>query len=646
MFIGIVGRLAWINIVDGEVLREVVAADKKYTKNLEAERGDILDRNGVVMAYTQTVHKITINRDGYKNDNFEVRTIVNETIDKLIEKIAPIMDMSESEIEELLEVSESKYVVIGYVDDKDVARQLKLVPFDELWVNALDERKYPLGSSAAEVLGLTKRAEDGVGVEGIYGVEKVMEVDLNGIDGIFSTEVDNNRNQLHGVKPMYIPEMDGDDVYLTIDNVIQQSVEDAIKKGYEEWSPVAVHAIVLDVRNGEVISMASYPTYDPEKRELIGYSEEYLSTLTSAEQNQLFSNTLTNDNVTSAYELGSTIKLVTTAIALEEDLYTKSSVFDEGNITNVTGVPIKCWYYPSSHGVQTLVEAVENSCNPVFVEIGRTIGQDTLLDYFAKFGLNDPVKLNLPRMVKPVNFNLETIVPVDLATMTFGHGEKYSPLHVANALAALVNGGDLLEPKIIKTIINERNEIEYEAEKTIVRNVISDITSQQMREIMESVVVNGSGQKAQIDGIRIGGKTGTAEKIVDGEYSSTVGVASFVGVLPINNPEYLVYIVVDEPKGSMLGSQVAAPIARDVMLSIVDYKEYQRSYVEALEIMSVPNLEGLTLEDATELVESLNLEIRVTTQGDHDDESLVISQYPRPGTERPAGSAILVEISQ
>lgn len=467
-----------------------------------------------------------------------------------------------------------------------------------------------------------------------------------GRDGWVETQSDSGDRELVYAERTEVPPEDGSDVYLTIDAVIQHYVEQALEAAFMEYQPKAAHAMIMDVNTGEILAMGSYPTFNPVDMSLVGMPEERMEGLTLEEQSTLVLSVWNNDMVQSVYELGSTLKLMTAAIALEESVATPDTVFNEGNNIQVADRNIKCWKYPQSHGIETLTEAVGNSCNPVFVRLGQMIGKDRFYEYYTNFGLKEPTGIDLPAEAYPLTFPYERVGETELATMTFGHGVSQTPIQVATAVSAIVNGGYLLEPHIVKRIVAEDGEVLYEAEREVKRQVISEITSQQMRTIMEYVVTDASGSAVQIPGYRIGGKTGTSEKVVNGEYSGDKAIASFVAVAPIDDPQILVYVVVDEPQDEIYGSKVAGPLTRNILVDTLDYLEIEKDMNVGIEYYEVPDVIGMNLELARETITQAGMEVKVVTDKTYTDMDLVINQYPKGGSLRPVGSLILLEINE
>lgn len=634
-FAGVIVRLAYINVVDGDRLRAQVEEQKSFTRDIPYERGMILDSKGEKLAYSITEYQVSIKKP---------EDVPMEIFNEIIAHLAVALEMSEEEIK--AKQNGNKTLIVTKSASRDQRININPIYNNYLWIDPLRKRYYPNGSLAADILGRSRIDDETLRIKGTYGIERLFNDKLIGTDGSVSTQSDKRYRELVYNDRLEIAEVNGDNIQLTIDTVIQHYVEQALEAAYIEHRPKAAHALVMDVNTGEILAMASYPTFDPGTNEIIGIPKDEMDALTYEDKWDMIMSTWRNDMVQSTYELGSTLKLITAAIALEESVATPDTKFNIGNNIQVADRNIKCWFYPQSHNEETLTEAVENSCNPVFVKLGQMIGKDVFYDYYVDFGLSERTDVDLYDEAYPLTFDRDKIHETELATMTFGHGVSQTPIQVATALSAVVNGGYLLEPHIVKRIVEPDGMIDYEATRTVKRQVISEITSIQMRQIMESVVDNGSGSSVQIEGYRIGGKTGTSEKAINGVYSSEKAIASFVAVAPIDDPEILVFVVIDEPSDSIYGSKVAGPITRNILLDTLDYLEVEKVFGTSAEYVEVPELIGLTILEADELLEETGFETTVVTDKSYDDESIIMDQYPKAGSSREIGSTILIEIKE
>lgn len=640
VFFGVVAKLIWTIVIEGDELRAAVQEDKIVEAKLQADRGRIYERKGQLLAYTDTRYKISI-RVKASDD------IYKSPIRDIVEDIAPLVEMSESEIYTILENrGESKSVFIKYVEDRKVADKIRFTFHQQLGVDPEIERKYPNGKLASDILGMTKYSDDFRSVSGILGIEKEYNEELEGEDGYYRAEVDQNQIELVYTDPVNIAPVSGHDIYLTIDGVLQYHLEQALLDVFQEQDAISAHGLILNVKTGEVIAMASVPDFNPESRTLNIEDFDVYGERARLTENEILSRVPANDWIQYSYELGSPIKLLTAAIALENDLYTLETMFPDENAIKVGDRLIKSWYYPRMYRNLDLKESISISHNPAFVRMGLALGAETMYNYFDDFGLYSRTNIDLPGEVLGSFFDREGMEnEVQLATTTFGQGNAYTPIQVAMALATLVNDGKLMEPHVVKAIKAEDGSVVYEAEPTVVRNVISPITSQQIREAMTYTVETGSGGAAKIDGLTVGGKTGTAQKPnPSGGYYDQKVVASFVAVAPMEDPEFLVYIIVDEPTESLFGSQVCGPVAKTVMEDVAEFYDLY-SYDTDLEEYPVPSVVGLTVEEAKEVLEEEGFYGKVLALKEYDDDAIVSVQYPNAGSLRVHGKAILLELN-
>ena len=444
----------------------------------------------------------------------------------------------------------------------------------------------------------------GIDNQGLSGLELMYDHYLTGSYGAIKYFSDAKGNRLQ-LTEIYEEPQDGINVNLTIDYKIQAALERELDNAVAKYNPDQALGIVMDPNSGEILAISSRPNFSPSNYQ--DYTVEEINR---------------NLPIWATYEPGSTFKIITLATALEEKLVDleKDTFYDAGSI-RVENAKIRCWK-AGGHGHQTYMEVVENSCNPGFVALGLKIGKETLFDYIEKFGFGKKTGIDLNGEGSGIIFDLEQVGPVELATTSFGQGVSVTPIQQVVAVSAAINGGYLYKPYIVKSLNEpETNSVIKENKKQIVRKVISDETSEKVRHTLESVVANGTGRPAYIDGYRVGGKTGTAQKVKDGRYMVGNYIASFIGFLPADNPKTVIYIAIDNAKGvTQYGGTVAAPIARSVMLDIIDAlnikkrsggmeKEYNyldRRYAD------VPNVVGMTVEEAMKLLKKFKVEFTGT----------------------------------
>jgi len=538
-----------IQILQGDYYAKKALASQTKTFTLPAKRGIIYDRNGEKLAHSITRYRAYLSKEAFD---------INKK-----DQVVKILNMSAENFDYMYENANKRFTLARQItqEQKD---ELIMGEYRGIWFSDDPARVYPYNSFASRVIGHTT-----IDSEGIAGIEYMLNDELKGTDGILRTVTDAIGRPLPYGKEERIEAIDGSNVYLTIDEVIQHFSEKSIKKGIEETRAKNISAIVMEVKSGNILAMASEPSYDLNnpRGKTVDMEESEYNSLTEIEKVQLWNEKWKNTVVSRIYEPGSTFKIITAAIGLEENVVTPSSKFnDKTGYIMVHGYKLKSWIYPGNLGEQTLTEALENSCNPTFVRVAQRIGKEKFHEGLLGFGLNDELTLQLPGVQNYNVRSVDDIGPVELATMGFGHGISVTPVQLMRTLSAIINDGNLVEPKIINKI-ESNGEIEYENTDGIKRKIVSSDTSRKIKLMLESVVNNGSGKVASIPGIRMGGKTGTTIKLVDGEYDDEKVIASFFAFAPVEDPEIAILVIVDEPQSSSFGSVVAAPIVKDIMES-------------------------------------------------------------------------------
>ena len=502
----------------------------------------------------------------------------------------------------------------------EVADKIEALKFDGVYLLKEAKRYYPYKTLLAHVLGYV-----GIDNQGLSGLELQYDKYLTGEAGAIKYFSDAKGNKLT-LSDVYVKPQDGMDLQLTIDINIQKSVERELDNVVNMMNPDMALAVVMNPKTGEVLAMSSRPTFDPNNYK--NYSSEVLSR---------------NLPIWASYEPGSTQKIITTAASIEEkviDIYNEH-FFDSGGVT-VDGARIRCWK-AGGHGDQTFLQVLQNSCNPGFVLMGERLGKEKLFSYLDLFGFGQKTGIDLNGEGKGIIFPLSRVGNVELATTAFGQGISVTPIQQITAISAVLNGGNLLKPYVLASVLEpETGNVMYQNKKTVVRKTISKETSKTMRYALETVVALGGGKAAYIDGYRIGGKTGTAQKVKDGAYLVNNYIMSFVGIVPSNDPEAVLYIAIDNPKNTaLLSSYTTTPIARRILLDIIDAldikkqeggveKDWQwddKVYYE------VPNVIGKDKKEAKEILEHFKVEYSKTG-------SKVISQSPKAGERLEDGGTI------
>lgn len=603
LFVFIILRVFYIQVFDYKKLNEYASDLWSRDLPIEANRGLILDRNGVVLADNLTTTSLVLIPNQIKDK------------DKATKSLAEILNVSYEEMKKHVykKTSIERVHPEGRRLSYDIAEKISNLKLDGVYLVKEAKRYYPYGNLLSHSLGYV-----GIDNQGLSGLELQYDKYLTGKSGAIKYFSDAKGNKLN-VSDIYVEPQDGMNLYLTIDINIQKSIERELNNIVDMFSPDMALAIVMNPKTGEILGIGSRPDYDPNTYQK--YSQEVLSR---------------NLPVWSSYEPGSTFKIITMATSVEEKIIDieNDHFYDSGSV-NVDGSVLKCWK-AGGHGDQTFLQVLQNSCNPGFVKLGQMLGKEKLFSYIEKFGFGNKTGVDLNGEGQGIIFPLDKVGNVELSTTAFGQGVSVTPIQQVTAVSAVVNGGYLYKPYIVKSIAEkETNTIIKETEKSLVRKVISSETSTIMRHALESVVAKGGGKAAYIEGYRVGGKTGTAQKVQNGRYLVGNYIMSFMAVVPSNDPEAVLYLAIDNPKNTaLLSSYTTTPIARRILLDIIDaldIKEQKEGMEKDLEwtdkiMYEVPNVVGKNVKDAKKLLS--NFTVEYSGNGEK-----VVSQSPDANTK-------------
>lgn len=597
-------RLGYVQFVLGEEITEKAVESWLRDISFQPDRGKILDVKGRELTTNETAASVILIPQQIKDK------------EETAKHLADILNISEADAMAYVSKQASSVRIHpeGRKINKEQELALKQLNLPGVYLAKDSKRHYPHDDFLSHVLGFT-----GIDNQGLTGLELVYDEKLKGKSGSFSYFSDAKGGKIPNLENVYIPPKDGLHLKTTIDLDIQTIVERELNYAEYKYRPDGAIAIVVDPKSGEVLAMSSRPNFSPAHYQKVPSS--------------VFNRNLP---IWSTFEPGSTFKIITLAAALEENLIDleKDRFFDHGHIT-VGGARLRCWK-KGGHGSQTLLEVVENSCNPGFVHIGQMLGEKKLFSYIQRFGFGEKTGIDLQGEGTGIIFKPEQVGPVELATTSFGQGVSVTPIQQVMAVSAAVNGGYLYEPYIAKEWIDpQTEEVVEKNEPKLKRRVLSEETSKKIREALESVVANGTGRPAYIDGYRVGGKTGTAQKVgPDGRYMANNHIVSFIGFAPADDPELVVYVAIDNPKNTIqFGGVVAAPIVRQIIHDSLKLKNVPirkdglpKKYVwpeEPLE--KVPNLVGMHKKDLLQDLSSF--QVQLSGEGD-----IVVDQSPEPGT--------------
>jgi stage V sporulation protein D (sporulation-specific penicillin-binding protein) len=603
-------RLGYVQFVLGNWLTD--GAKSSWSRNIpfEPKRGEIVDRNGVALATNISAPTV-----------WAVPRQIEDP-SETAEKLAAALNMSKEKAYQYITKSE---MIVRINEARKIshekAKEVRALDLKGIYIGEDSKRHYPFGNYLSHVLGFA-----GIDNQGLMGLELYYDKELKGEKGSVQFYANAKGQRMSDMADDYQPPIDGLDLKLTIDSRIQTIVERELDIAEAKYNPDGIIAIAMNPNDGEILAMASRPSFDPANFQNVP-AEVYNRNLP----------------VWSTYEPGSTFKIITLAAAIEEgkvDLH-EDHFHDSGSV-KVGGATLRCWKR-GGHGSQSFLEVVQNSCNPGFVELGDRLGKDTLFKYIKQFGFGEKTGIDLQGEGKGIMFNLDRVGPVEQATTAFGQGVSVTPIQQVAAVSAAVNGGTLYTPYIAKELVDPiTGKVVMQKSPVVKRRVISEETSEKIRLALETVVAQGSGKGAFVESYRVGGKTGTAQKAKDGRYLENNHIVSFIGFAPADDPQLVVYIAVDNPKGTVqFGGVVAAPIVGNIMedsLHALDIKPRKNQVEKEMTwldtpMIEVPDLKGM---NRTEIQQHLvNLRIEVSGEG-----KTVVKQSPSPGIKVKEGSTI------
>lgn len=610
LFVTIIARLIYIQIAEGSTLR--IKALDQWTRDvpITGERGDIFDRNGVLLADTETLYTVYARPVSVTDKEYTSRVL------------GKILGVDSTALYEKMTSKVSEITVSKKVTKAEM-NALMDAGVEGIYYSQNLDRKYIYGDFLTQILGFTNI--DGVGQS---GVEAYYDKYLRGTDGYILTETDLVGRELESNVTRYVEGSKGNSVYLTIDYAIQSFVESAVNNAFLKHNATSTACVVMNAKTGEILAMAQRPSYD-----LNDLPRDDIELLFSASKSALISN---------VYEPGSTFKVLTAAMGLDKGLIDTSYNLYCPGYRIVDGQKIKCWR-TIGHGSETFAEGVQNSCNCLFMDIALKLGTENFYDGLRMFGINEKTGIDMSGEASGLTIAESAVKTVDLARMGFGQAIAVTPIELLNAAASVVNGGKLMTPYIVDKIVDNDGKVVVQNYPIVKRNTVSAATGSIMREILESVVSEGGGKNASVPGYRIGGKTGTAQKYADGAIAQGMYVSTFLGFLPADDPEYILLFIVDEPKGgAYYGSVVAAPYAGEIFSKIVSYAGIQPDYYEEKEKFRMPDLTGTTLTEAVKTLKQLNLYYEMS--GEWTEGAKVLQQIPVAGSYVTEDSIILIDV--
>ena len=542
---GLIGRLVYLMVFDAEYYQKRAEDLHKRERKIKAARGEIVDRNGVVLATNKTVCTISV-----------IHSQIKEP-ERVTEILAKELEMDQAEVRKRVEKVSSMEKVKTNVE-KEVGDKIREYNLDGVKVDEDYKRYYPYDSLASKVLGFT-----GGDNQGIIGLEVKYEETLKGSNGTILTTTDARGIELDAVAEGRIEPVAGKALEISMDYNIQKYCEQAAEKVMREKQADGVSILLMNPQNGEILSMVNVPEFNLNDPFELNTGEELEGEKLQDALNAMWRNRCINDT----YEPGSTFKIITSAACLEEGVVTPEDTFSCPGYRMVEDRRIRC-HKVGGHGSETFVQGIQNSCNPVFIDIGLRLGAERFYDYFQQFGLLDLTGIDLPGEAGTIMHQVENIGLVELATISFGQSFQVTPVQMAVTVSSIINGGRRVTPHFGKAVLDREGNVLETLSYEERSGVVSEKTSKTMQTLLEGVVANGSGKNAYIEGYSIGGKTATSQTL---PRSANKYISSFIGFAPAEDPQVLGMVVIHNPQGIYYGGTIAAPVLRSIFDNVLPY---------------------------------------------------------------------------
>lgn len=633
-FTVLVGRLVKLQFVDSKFYQQRAISQQLSVTTIYANRGTIYDRNMKPLAQSATVWDVYVSPSYIKSE---------EQRGKIADNLSKILGIDRQTVYTKISKNTS-YVVLAKKVEKPVADLVRsyISKSKASCIGLVEDSKryYPFGAFASQLLGFT-----GSDNQGLAGVESYYNNVLKGVNGRVVTAKNAKGTDMPYDYQDRVEAQNGTSVVLTIDEVVQHYLEKNLESAIVD-NNVGDHAtaIAIDVKTGEILGMATKPDFDPNNpftltnkadlQKLSGLSGDALKSMTSTLQQQMWR----NKAITDPYEPGSTFKIVTAAAAMNEGVVKQSDqFFDPGSIT-VANQQIHCWK-AGGHGAENFLQGFENSCNVVFIEVGQRLGPLNFFKYFSSFGLAQKTGIDIPGEAQSIFYTDKQMGPVELASCSFGQSNKITPIQLITAVSAVANGGKLVQPHVVKEELDQNGNVVKTFGTTVKRQVISEETAKEVCGMMQKEVSEGTGKNAYVAGYRIGGKTGTSQKL-DKKNDPNV-VVSFVGIAPADDPQIAVLLLMDEPHAPVnFGGVIAAPVVGNIFSEILPYLGVEPQYTpEEMQKLDVktPSLTGKNTSEADALLKTDGLKMNVQGNGAN-----ITSQIPEAGQPIPRGGTVIV----
>lgn len=618
-------RVAYWQIVRADDLNEKATEMQDQDITINPVRGTIYDSNMNPLAQSVTEYEIY----AYTQSLYKDKQVTQTQRKQIVDNIVKYTGLKEEDVKTKLSGKEN-LVKIASGMKREEAKKLQKLYGDNIMIKTTVARSYPNGDFASHVIGFVDSNNSGRS-----GLEYEYNSILTGVKGREVSTTDSQGNTLSNGSRKYYKAEDGYSIVTTIDEVIQNYAEEAVAKGEKKTRAESISCVVMNPKTGDVLAMVNYPSYDPNDpyEPSDPYALKRFSKMSEKKQSEYLSQMWTNSIVSGVYEPGSTFKLITAASALDSGSANRKSRYKDPGYIIVNGTRINCW--GTAHGTQSLKQAVGNSCNPAMAKVALDMGADTFYSYIDLFGFKDKTGIDLPGEGNSIVKDPNTLGKVDLATTGFGQGIAITPIQLMCAVNALGNDGYLMQPKVVRKVLDSDGNTVQTYSNTKVRKVISTEVADKMREIMQYYVEKGGGGTVYIPGYRIGGKTGTANIASNGGYSKDT-VASFITMAPMDDPKVTVLVMVKRPKGSEFGSVNAGPIAKEILSNVLPYlgveKKYAKNESRTTETtVTVPKVTGMNSGSAIRYLSAKGLKYKVMPASSGKTFH-VVDQYPKAGT--------------
>lgn len=635
VFLLLLFRLAYLQFIQGPELKESANIQQTTHRIISAKRGNIYDSSGKLLAASAPVDTVSINPS----------RIDAEDKEKVAKAFSDIFELDYNEVLEKVNSDSSLETIIKKVEQDKIDELENWMDTNEIYSGInIDEdvkRYYPYGNLASNLIGFCDTDNNGQ-----EGIELKWNSVLSGTSGKILTIEDAVRGLIPDKNQSYVPAENGSNITLTIDANIQSIAEKYLKQAcIENDCKSGGNVIIMNPSTGDILAMATYPDYDLNTpREPNSTLAPTWDTLSSSEKLNSLYKMWRNKAVSDTYEPGSTFKIITAAIGLEENLVSTDIANDF--ICNgheiVNGITINCWKYQSTHGSQTLRQALMNSCNPAMMQLAKRIGAPTLYKYYQAFGLFNKTGISTSGETNSYFWDLEDVGNIELATMSFGQRFRVTPIQLITAISSVANDGILVEPRIVKEVQNPDTGSAISIDSTNVRQVISKETANKLMDMLESVVTDGTGRYGNVHGYSVAGKTGTSEP--DSNNANAMYVASFIGISPVENPEVVCLVTLYDPQGEdgHQGGTIAAPVVSQILSEVLPYlgipsDDLSSNGGDNSKTTTLPDVRNKTIAEAKKIIEDAGFTCKISTT---DTSLIVTDQMPKPGTSLINGASI------